>query len=462
MYKHIKFITCVILCIVLTLSSVVLSFAQEDNTFVIFGGSSITQNGSTLKLYAQYNNVNVSPIWSIVSGGDIASISSNGVVTPFKNGQVVVCAVYNIEDSSSSVSATHTISIGNQTQAGKSAYLSVSVGSVGEIIRNMGLEDEVNWHQSKAGSFPVGTEFVLTANETSGEFLYWQDVNSRRVITTDKTYSFILGSDKTITAVFRAPFADYRFVTFMDKNGKILKSEYKNSGSFEVPSKPTLPGYTFDCWTLNGEKQAISAGNKIAFSEVTSDRIYVASYKQNSTLYTVLVTGGSGSGNYKYNDTVTAALDSAQIPEGKHFAYWAKDGVPVNSSEIYTFRVGSDTEVYAVYADSSFSEKVPFVIMNKATVAADEKKVTFLAERYLPLNYEFVETGIIMSMGSSFSLTTSGITKFVSTSSNGCGQFTAKKSISSSETTWYAKAYMIYKNDGVIYAVYSNVVEAAL
>ena len=458
MNRYMRLMLCMLLTIMIIFSHATYPCAYASGELIIYGDSAITQSGYTTKLFTRFNGEIVSPLWSVAEGGDIAYIDSTGVVTPFKNGQVTVMAMYN------GVYALHTVLIANQSAAPKTAYLSASVSSMGEIIQDKGLESEKNWHSSRSGTYPVGTEFVLTANETGGKFLYWRDGNTRRVITTDKTCRFYLGSDKSITAVFGASSEEYRFVMFVDKNGRIIKSDHKSSGNFEVPAPPSMPGCIFDGWILDGEKQpSLYTGAQIPVENVGSNRIYTASYKVAANTYNVSVTDGSGGGKYKYGELVTVKLDRSQIPDGKSFLYWTKDGVPANSSEIYTFRAGtSDTAVCAVYAEIDINENMPRITMNTPAVSASEKSAYLLSERYLPLDYEFVEAGILLSVGSSFNLSTGGITKITALSSDACGQFAAKKNINTAGVTWYAKAYMIYKKDGIMCTVYSNTVEFSI
>lgn len=73
------------------------------------------------------------------------------------------------------------------------------------------------------------------------------------------------------------------------------------------------------------------------------------------------------------------------------------------------------------------------------------KNITFISERNLPLDYEFIETGILVNLNSPFDLYENGVSHLVSQSKSGSGQFAARKTNSASGITRYAKAYMIYK-----------------
>lgn len=349
----------------------------------------------------------------------------------------------------------------SQTQPLVKVSITTSGGS-GQIVENMGMPDETLRKYGITGNYERGTKFILTAKETGCEFLYWKDNNSRRVISRDKTYVAIAGTDISVSAVFRSPSTTKKLVMFQNSNGYIISSEYAaDSKTVTVPSNPSVHGYTFNSWLLNGNTQTFN-NNTINVGELSGDSIYVAGYTPKATLYDVNITGGSGSGSFVYNTKVVVNLDESLVPEGKAFAYWSNGKDILSYDKTYTFYVGTNTNISAVYEDASPAQKQPTLSIVVADVNNSTNRITFLSERSLPIDYEFVETGILVHTNKNFDLSTSGISKVKALSQSPCGQFAITKYSISTGNTWYARAYMLYLKDGVSNIIYSDVVNATL
>ena len=334
-------------------------------------------------------------------------------------------------------------------------------GGSGQIVENMGMPNETLRKYGISGNYACGTKFVLTAQETSCAFLYWQDTVSGRIITYDKTCVIIAGTDISINAVFR-PTTSKKLVMFQNSNGHILSLTYAaNTKTITIPSTPSVHGYTFNAWLLNGVAQTFNAST-INVSELSGDSIFIASHTPKPTLYDINVSGGSGSGSYVYNTKVSVALDESMIPEGKVFAYWSNGKDILSYDKIYTFYVGTNANISAVYEDTQPAQKQPTLSIVVADVNTSTNRIAFLSERSLPLDYEFVETGILVHTGKTFDLSTGGVSKVKSISQNASGQFSITKYSESAGSVWYAKAYMIYLKDGVSNIIYSDVVSASL
>ena len=149
-------------------------------------------------------------------------------------------------------------------------------GGNGQIIENMGMPDEAVRKYGIIGNYARGTKFVLTAKETDCEFLYWKDTISRRVISRDKTYVAIAGTNISISAVFRSPSTDKKLVMFQNSNGYIISSEYADdTRTISVPSNPSMHGYIFNSWLLNGNAQAFN-NNTINVSKDCRSTFYLS------------------------------------------------------------------------------------------------------------------------------------------------------------------------------------------
>ena len=429
--------------------------AGAAGTLTIEGASSITANGGAAQLRAYYNgeDVTTNVTWSLSQGAQYAAIGTDGVLYAYQNGTVTVTAVYAAEN----VRATKTVSISNQTNP----QLRLSCQGVGNIVREKGMDSEESWGYLRWEHFPAGTEFFLTAEETDTEFLFWRDDLAGRIITYDPEYRFTLGADRVLTAIYRG--GTNKYIIFRDDDGTIFHFGYLiGTNTHKVPNNPVKPGYQFDGWYLDGVRQSLQPGQTLDSSDADEDKIYIARFIRRSDRYTVTVTGGSGSGSYLYNEEVSVTLDPDSVPEGKRFDHWEKDGVPVSKDDVYVFRAGSDTQVTAVYADAVSSLKTPYLQIGEPVVSASDRSFTYLSEWSLPLDYTLVETGILVSTSRNFSLKSSSAQKAASLSQENGGQFTVRKTDVSAGTTWYAKAYMIYKYNGTLYTMYSDTVSASL
>lgn len=434
-------------------------FYDSAAAFTIEGPDTITANTVPIRLSAYFNGEKVTEgvVWSINRGSACAYISTDGLLTPLANGTVTVMAALPLEN----VSAVKTVTITGQAPVSKNVQLDISTESSGQIYRDVGLDSEVFFGPTTQ-NYPIGTEFLLTARETRNDFLFWKDNLTGRILTKEPTYLFTLGERVCAKAVFRSVGGE-RFVMFLDKNDSILQFRYIMDGAvITVPRSPSIPGYVFDGWYQNGVRQPLRAGDTLDVDKITEDMVYIAGYTKRTDIFTVTVSGGTGGGRFRYDAPVTVTLDPSEIPAGKRFAYWAKDGVFASADEVYTFRAAQNTTVEAVYADAVPTEKGPVLFMGTPTVSALDQKITFLSEWSLPLDYTLIETGILLSTTQSFNLSTSGVLKTPSTSRQNGGQFTVRKAHVTPGIPWYAKAYLLYKYNGTVYTVYSDIVTATL
>ena len=345
----------------------------------------------------------------------------------------------------------------NITTSGGSGQIS------GQLIDTAGQTSEISAREKITGNYERGTRFVLSANETTCQFLYWKDTDSGRIITRDKTYVAMVGTDISISAVFRSSSTTKKLVMFQNSNGYIISSKYvADDKTVTIPSNnPSVHGYAFDSWTLGGVSQEF-ADSTINVSELSGDSVYIAKHTPKPTLYEINITGGSGSGSFVYNTKVVAELDPSAVPEGKQFAYWSNGKDILSYDKTYTFYVGANANISAVYEDAEPAQKLPTLSIVVSDINTSTNRIAFLAERSLPFDYELVETGILVHTSESFDLTTSGISKVKSMSKNASGQFCITKYSVSSGSVWYAKAYMIYLKDGISNVIYSDTVNATL
>lgn len=243
-------------------------------------------------------------------------------------------------------------------------------------------------------------------------------------------------------------------VIFKDKTGRVLKSEKIAEGDdASPPDSPTLNGYEFIGWDKS-------------FDKVTSDMVINATYIRAKDTYKVTVIGGKlstgeTSGDFRFDMPVTVVADSA--PSKQKFSYWELDGKKISSDSTYTFFVPMKaTTLTGVFVDKTTTlENKPFItLLDNVMVDITDKTMAFTATRVVPSGYSLVESGIILLKSSNFTgeLTLDTANVIHGTiDNNSTNQFYVRKLNISDGDTWYARAYLIYKDaNGNSFTVYSD------
>lgn len=427
---------------------------------------SITQEGGSVQLTADivHGEDTDSIVWSILEG-DAATVSADGLVTAVKDsGSVTVKATLSSDET---IYAVKTIIV----SVAPTKTVSLTVNVLGGTVTNIN-EDGVSeyWGSRKTQQFEMGTRFRLTANPNTADstFMYWQDADTRskRIVSTDPTYEFILGTDTNLQAVYltnlenpettRSP-----YVIFRDRNGRVFPEGY-TSAPITIPNTPTMTGYTFRYWLDGTTICDFEPGSILDVTDITTDKVYRAAYVKDPTEYNITINKADiPTGTYAYNTQIT--LHPQEPEAGMKFAWWIKDGNIVSYEEEYTFYVAAhDSTIEAHYvSEDTPVAKQPVIVMDDVR-RFDETRLSFLSERSLPAEYELSETGILLSATTpDITLDTDGIIKSVSVSKDNNGQYTVRKA-NAGTYTWYARAYMIYKDGDNTVVVYSNVVSGKL
>lgn len=137
--------------------------------------ATITTNGGTLQLVTAVLPATASQeiVWNILSGNELITFDSSGLVTALNNGTVTIQAT---STSTASVSATIAITITNQVVAPASLSISVAGSAAAEISTNAGTlqltaavlpanaDQSVTWSITEGAEFAsVGTDGLVTA-----------------------------------------------------------------------------------------------------------------------------------------------------------------------------------------------------------------------------------------------------------------------------------------------------------
>lgn len=349
--------------------------------------------------------------------------------------------------------------------------LTVSARGGGRIMATVEAQSQTDWATGITEDFARGTRFVLAAvADADSKFLYWIDQGSGRMVSQEAEYAFYLGTDRMLEAVFAKETPDVKTVIFHNKNGQVLLHGQVSAGSSVlVPQNPEYMGYQFTTWLRDGIEQKFVANDAITFDALASSHtMFCAGYAKMPAQHTVTVSGGSlaggaPSGQFAYDSKITVALDPAAVPAGKKFSHWTKNGAIVSYAASYSFYMGvTDAEVRAVYVDETAQIVQKPVLVMSTPVLLDGGKIAFFSERNLAASCTMVETGILLCDSDSyFDTDTEGIIKATAISKANNGQYTIRKANVSPGETWYAKAYMLYRDaEGQLQYVFSERVEA--
>ena len=315
--------------------------------------------------------------------------------------------------------------------------VSVTLSTTGDSI----TVDGENMSANSTKDYAVGRTLALSAIG-EGTFMYWKDADSGLIVSYDKDYEFTVGSSRKLIAIFAENGGAY--VTFKNINGFVMAEGL--ASSLTVPNDPYVYGYEFKGWYKDGEISSYKAGEQVTDEQSAQ---YIAGFGKKETAYEITINGEKKT--YSYNDKVTVIAEAEK--DGKTFSYWAKDGKAASYDKEYSFFASADSVLEAVYGENAESKNV-LVMANP--VMADETRIAFFAERNISSDCEIIETGVLMGKSAGLTLDNTTI-KAVAKSKAQKGQFTVRKKGVVSGETWYARAYVIYRDStGSAQTIYSN------
>lgn len=232
----------------------------------------------------------------------------------------------------------------------------------------------------------VGDKVVLTAkaNNETGEFVGWKVGN--KIVSDEASFVTYATADITYEPVF-AEKADTSFtVVFVDPYGNVIDTQTVTSGAnIEIPTAPTLIGYTFTDWSMTEpDIHALTDGATI-YAQYTKDNVakYTVTAPEGATLTVDGVETAS---------PATVAYDAKVSVHKDGVAAWQVDGVTVAYGDTYTFFCGSDMNLVAV--DTAVEQKTTVVITGVNEIAGSVQ-VSFAASRNVAPGETVVKQGFI-------------------------------------------------------------------
>ena len=318
--------------------------------------------------------------------------------------------------------------------------------------------------------FAVGAS--VTVNFTGSEnFLYWVNA-SNKVVSTDKSYTFIMGSETTLKAVYGKARQNQATVVFISHSDQIISSKaYTTSDTIQFPVPPIKMGCTFTGWSMTESEIREAMANNNGIIQVR------ARYTEPSIACTVTVIYPDGIGNEAVNAVVGKAVNvTAKDIEGKTFSYWTDDkGHVLGYTKTLNLAPSGDMTVVAVYDQAA--EAKPVISMTAIDASAGDGYwvISFTATRAVPEGYELVKQGILYSLDSRcdgeagkdyLKLTADGtvpegVYDYIGrdTALNGVTRFNGK--VGTADTTLYGRGYMILKNSaGEVMYVYADTIQS--
>lgn len=318
--------------------------------------------------------------------------------------------------------------------------------------------------------FAVGAS--VTVNFTGSEnFLYWVNA-SNKVVSTEKSYTFVMGSETTLKAVSGKARQNQATVVFISHSDQIISSKaYTTNDTIQFPVPPIKMGCTFTGWSMTEAEIRAAMANNSGIIQVR------ARYTEPSIACKVTVIYPDGIGNDVVNAVVGKAVNvTAKDIEGKTFSYWTDNaGNVLGYTKTLNLAPSGDMTVKAVYDEAAEAKPVITISEVSATTANESYVVTFMATRAVPDGYKVVKQGILwsrdavcgedgaaayMQFDSNGKLPT-GVNAYIGNSLELNGVTRLDITTKYNDRTFYGRGYMVLESDaGELLYIYTNTIES--
>ena len=318
--------------------------------------------------------------------------------------------------------------------------------------------------------FAVGAS--VTVNFTGSEnFLYWVNA-SNKVVSTEKSYTFVMGSETTLKAVYGKARQNQATVVFISHSDQIISSKaYTTNDTIQFPVPPIKMGCTFTGWSMTEAEIRAAMANNSGIIQVR------ARYTEPSIACKVTVIYPDGIGNDVVNAVVGKAVNvTAKDIEGKTFSYWTDNaGNVLGYTKTLNLAPSGDMTVKAVYDEAAEAKPVITISEVSATTANESYVVTFMATRAVPDGYKVVKQGILwsrdavcgedgaaayMQFDSNGKLPT-GVNAYIGNSLELNGVTRLDITTKYNDRTFYGRGYMVLESDaGELLYINTNTIES--
>ena len=247
--------------------------------------------------------------------------------------------------------------------------------------------------------FAIGTSVTVEFTGTEN-FLYWVNA-SNKVVSTDKSYTFIMGSETTLKAVYAEKEEHQAMVVFISHTQQVISSKgYTDTQEIQFPEPPIKMGATFVRWSMT------EAEIRAAMATTTTGIIVVEPvYEFSAGSYTVTV-------NYPNDETATYTATVGKITtvtaksiDGKVFKCWKNGDTVLGYTETLKVAPRGDLTLTAEYVDAGTTvDRLPVIALTEISASQQGAKyaVSFTATRSVPEGYTVTEQGILVSTNSQY------------------------------------------------------------
>lgn len=316
--------------------------------------------------------------------------------------------------------------------------------------------------------FAIGTSVTVEFTGTEN-FLYWVNA-SNKVVSTDKSYTFVMGSETTLKAVYGKARQNQATVVFISHSDQIISSKaYTTNDTIQFPVPPIKMGCTFTGWSMTEAEIRAAMANNSGIIQVR------ALYTEPSITCSVTVIYPDGIGNDVVNAVVGKAINvTAKDIEGKTFSYWTDNaGNVLGYTKTLKLAPSGDMTVKAVYGENAEVKPVITISEVSATTANESYVVTFMATRAVPDGYKVVKQGILwsrdavcgedgaaayMQFDSNGKLPT-GVNAYIGNSLELNGVTRLDITTKYNDRTFYGRGYMVLESDaGELLYIYTKTI----
>ena len=309
----------------------------------------------------------------------------------------------------------------------------------------------------------------VTVSFTGSEnFLYWVNA-SNKVVSTDKNYTFTMGSETALKAVYGKARQNQATVVFVSHSDQIISSKaYTTSNTIQFPVPPIKMGCTFTGWSMTESEIREAMANNNGIIQVR------ALYTEPSIDCAVTVVYPDGTDNEVVNAKVGELVNvTAKDIEGKTFSCWTdNDGNVLGYTKTLKLAPSGNMTVKAIYSDGA-TEAKPVISMTAVDANAGNGYylISFTATRAVPEGYELVKQGVLYSIDSRcagdagkdyLKLTADGtvpegVYESIGSNNDLNGVTRVNCKVRTADTTLYGRGYMILKNSaGEVLYVYTD------
>lgn len=317
---------------------------------------------------------------------------------------------------------------------------------------------------------PVGTQ-VTVVFKGSENFLYWVNA-SNKVVSTNKSYTFSMGSATTLKAVYAEKEEHQAMVVFISHTQQVISSKgYTDAQEIQFPEPPIKMGATFVRWSMT-EAEIRAAMATTATGIIVVEPVY----EFNAGSYTVTV-------NYPNDETATYTATVGKITtvtaksiDGKVFKCWKNGDTVLGYTETLKIAPRGDLILTTEYVDAGTTvDRLPVIALTEISASQQGAKyaVSFTATRSVPNGYTVTEQGVLVSTDSRYGeagaldtmkLDADGVkpdnTQILkATNTDATGVTVLNGIVSAADRTVYGRAYMILRDSsGTMVYVYSDTI----